>query len=198
MAGMSLQPLAFGWPLFVFPVHVVFLEFVIDPACSIVFEAERSDAHVMDRPPRPPAQRLFTLRAVVLGLGLGAMVLLAVALVYGLALGAGRGEGSARAMAFATLVLGNLGLILVNRSDQLTLWEALGHENRALWWIVGGTLAALAAAIYVPDIAQVFRFEPVTTRDAASAAVAGFASVLWYDAFKVLARRPDPTSPSTR
>jgi Ca2+-transporting ATPase len=189
MAGMSLLPLAFGWPLFVFPVHVVFLEFVIDPACSIVFEAERSDAHVMDRPPRPPAQRLFTLRAVALGLGLGAVVLLAVALVYGLALGAGRGEGSARAMAFATLVLGNLGLILVNRSDHLTLWEALAHENRALWWIVGGTLAALAAAIYVPDIAQVFRFEPLTTRDAAIAAMAGFASVLWYDAVKVLARR---------
>jgi Ca2+-transporting ATPase len=198
MAGMSLLPLAFGWPLFVFPVHVVFLEFVIDPACSIVFEAERSDARVMDRPPRPPAQRLFTLRAVALGLGLGAVVLLAVALVYGLALGAGRGEGAARAMAFATLVFGNLGLILVNRSDHLTLWEALAHENRALWWIVGGTLAALAATIYVPAIAEVFRFEPVTARDTAIAAMAGFASVLWYDAIKVLARRPDPASPSTR
>ncbi len=189
MAGMSFLPLVAGWPLFVFPVHVVFLEFVIDPACSIVFEAERSDAHVMEKPPRSPRERLFTARAVALGLALGASVWAAVALVFGLALGAGRPEGAARAMGFVTLVAGNLALILVNRSDRLTIWEALGHENRALWWIAGGTLAALAAVIYVPGAAAVFRFEAVPLRDASIAAAAGVASVLWYDAIKVLARR---------
>ncbi len=188
LAGMTFLPLVFGWPLFAFPVHVVFLEFVIDPACSIAFEAERSDVHVMDRPPRPPAQRLFTLRMLAYGLGLGATLLAASALVYGWALTTGRGEDGARALAFATLVAGNLALILVNRSSTLTAWESLAHPNRALWWIVAGAAAALAASIYVPPVASLFRFAAPAPADALLALAAGAASVLWFD-FVKLARR---------
>jgi Ca2+-transporting ATPase len=189
MAGMSLLPLAFGWPLFAFPVHVVFLEFVIDPACSIVFEAERSDPRVMERPPRPPGERLFTARAFALGIALGVSVLAAVAAVYGGYLLDGRGEGMARATAFATLVFGNLALILVNRSGSLTAWEALRHENRALWWVLGAALAALAAVLYVPAAARIFRFEAIGVDDIVLAAAAGCGCVLWYDAVKWIARR---------
>ncbi len=188
MAGMSLLPLALGWPLFVFPVHVVFLEFVIDPACSIVFEAERSDAHVMDRPPRPPGERLFTARALALGLALGASLLVAVAAVFGLALAAGRAEGEARAMAFASLVCGNLALIVVNRSQRLTLWEARGHRNPALWWIVGAAAAALLFVLQVPVAARIFRFAPIGVSELALGAAAGVASVLWYEGAKRLQR----------
>ena len=189
MAGMTLLPLLLGWPLFAFPVHIVFLEFVIDPACSIVFEAERSDPHIMDRPPRPPGERLFTARALALGFALGASVLVAVALVYGIALSGGMAEAGARAAAFTTLVAGNLALILVNRSHELTAWEAAMHENRALWWVVGGALAALLAVIYVPPAAAIFRFEPLDARTFAIAAAAGIACVLWYDLVKWRARR---------
>ena len=189
MAGMTLIPLALGWPLFAFPVHIVFLEFVIDPACSIVFEAERSDPHIMDRPPRPPGERLFTARALAVGFALGASVLVAVALVYGIGLSGGMGEAGARAAAFTTLVAGNLALILVNRSHELTAWEAAMHENRALWWVVGGALAALLAVIYIPPAAAIFRFEPLGARTFAIAAAAGFVSVLWYDLVKWRARR---------
>jgi len=189
LAGMSLVPLAVGWPLFLFPVHVVFLEFVIDPACSIVFEAERSDPHVMDRPPRPPAQRLFTPASFAVGLALGASVLAAVALVYGWALHAGREDEAARALAFAALVAGNLGLIFANRSHELTLLEMATRENAALWWIVGGTLAALGAALYVPAIAHVFRFASPTPGDLLVSGACGFVSVAWYDVRKVLRRR---------
>jgi len=194
MAGMAFLPLAAGWPLFAFPVHVVFLEFVIDPACSIVFEAERSDPAVMERPPRKPGERLFTARALVLGFALGLGVLAAVAAVYGLALRSGRSPDEARAAAFATLVFGNLALILVNRSSRLTLWETFAHANRALWWIFGGTIAALGAVIYVPAIAEVFRFEPVPAGEAIGAALAGAASVLWYDLLK-LAKRATASTP---
>ena len=72
LAGMGLLPVLLGWPLFLFPVHVVFLEFVIDPACSLVFEAERAEKDVMQRPPRDPREPLFTremlARSVLLGL----------------------------------------------------------------------------------------------------------------------------------
>ena len=189
MAGMSFIPLVAGWPLFVFPVHVVFLEFVIDPACSIVFEAERSDARAMHRPPRPPEQRLFTASHIVLGLLLGASVLAAVAIVYGAALANAVPESEARAMAFATLVFANLALILANRSDRLTSLELLGQRNPALWWVVGGTLAALLAVMHWPPASAVFRFQPIGPLQAAIALAAGVGCVLWYDAYKRVRRR---------
>jgi len=189
MAGMALLPLALGWPLFAFPVHIVFLEFVIDPACSIVFEAERSDPRAMERPPRSPRDHLFTPRALAIGFALGASVLVAVALVYGFALAAAMAEDAARAAAFTTLVAGNLALILVNRSHELTAWEAATHDNRALWWVLGAASAALLAAIYVPPAARIFRFEPIAAPTFALAAFAGLACVMWYDVVKWRARR---------
>jgi Ca2+-transporting ATPase len=161
LAGMAFLPLAAGWPLFLFPVHVVFLEFVIDPACSLVFEAERSDPQVMERPPRPVDERLFTPASLAIGVALGAGVLVAAALVLGWAHGAGRAEGEARALAFTTLVAGNLALIFANRSHRLTLLE----------------------------LAAIFRFTAPGLRDFALAGAAGVASVLWYDLYKVARRR---------
>jgi len=81
-AGMSFLPLAFGWPVLFFPVHIVFLEFIIDPACSIVFEAEPSEEGIMDRPPRPPAEPLFNARMLAASLGLGLSMLVSVGLAY--------------------------------------------------------------------------------------------------------------------
>jgi Ca2+-transporting ATPase len=189
LAGMSLVPLAFGWPLFVYPVHVVFLEFVIDPACSIVFEAERSDRHVMDRPPRPRGERLFTRASVALGILLGLGVFAATALVFGMLLAGGAAEGEARAASFATLVLGNVALILANRSPHATMAETLARGNRALWIVVAVALAALVGTIYLPPAAAVFRFAPPDAATLTAACAAGFASVLWYDAWKLLHRR---------
>ena len=188
MAGMAFLPLLFGWPIFAFPVHIVFLELVIDPACTLVFEAERSDPRIMERPPRPPSERLFTARSLALGVLLGASVLVAVTLVYAWTLSSGMPEGQARASAFAALVFGDLALILANRSHALTLFEAATHENVALWWIVGATLAALSVTIYVPAAAAIFRFEGIGMSDLALAAAAGFGSVLWYDVVKILHR----------
>ena len=188
LAGMAFIPLAAGWPFFFFPVHVVFLQFVIDPACSIVFEAERGDPGLMERPPRDARERLFTVRSVALGVGLGIGLLAAVALVFGVALARGRPEGEARALAFATLVAGNLCLIFANRSSRLTLPELLRQENPAMWWILGGTTVALAAVLFVAPVAEVFRFAPPRPPEALLAAAAGLASVLWYDAVKRLRR----------
>jgi Ca2+-transporting ATPase len=185
---MAFLSVALGWPLFVFPVHVVFLEFVIDPACSIVFEAERSDPRVMRRPPRPPGEPLFDRAGLALALALGMMLLAAVAAVYGWTLASGRAEGEARALAFATLVAGNLGLILVNRSRTLTAAEMARQRNPALWWIVAGALAALGAVLYIPAAAGIFRFVPPTGAGLAIAAACGLAAVAWYDILKVARR----------
>jgi Ca2+-transporting ATPase len=186
LAGMALLPPALGWPLFAYPVHVLFLEFVIDPACSIAFEAERSDARVMDRPPRPAAERLFSAGALLAAGLLGAGVLVAVAAVYALTLA--DGEAHARAAAFATLVCGVLALIAANRSHRLTVFELRWLGQPVLYAIAALSLGSLLAAVYIPALAGIFRFAPLPPATLAAAAVAGFASVAWYEAWKRLSR----------
>jgi Ca2+-transporting ATPase len=189
IAGMSFVPVALGGPLFLFPVHVVFLEFVIDPACTLVFEAERTEAGTMERPPRPPRQRLFDLRMLAASLALGAAMLAGVAAAWLWATHAGRDEGTVRAIGFAAIVVGNLALLHSMRSRRRTALEVLGEPNRALWWIGTGALGALAAALYLPPVAALFRFAPPGPADLAVAAAAGLAGVALAEAWKLVRRR---------
>jgi Ca2+-transporting ATPase len=189
-AGMSFLPLAFGWPLFLYPVHIVFLEFVIDPACSIVFEAEQSEEGVMRRPPRDPREPLFSLQMLGVSLMLGASMLVAVFLACWWAVESGLAEGEVRSVGFAAIVFGNVAMIHATRSRDYSMM-ALRRPNPALWWITGGTLAALAVSIYVDPVAELFRFAPLPPGDLALAAASGIAGVLWYEAYKLLRPRAD-------
>ena len=192
-AGMAFVPLVFGWPMAFFPVHIVFLEFVIDPACSIAFEAEPSEADAMRRPPRAPGEPLFDFRMVLFSVLQGLSVLLMVALMYGYVLLNGAGETEARAMAFTTIVFGNLGLILANRSRTGLIAYTLRRPNRALWWVVGGTLTGVALVLYVPYLRDLFRFAPLHGDDLALCFAAALAGLVWFELYKLyLARRGLP------
>jgi Ca2+-transporting ATPase len=181
---MSFLPLVFGWPMFLYPVQVVFLEFVIDPTCSIVFEAESSERDAMQRPPRDPKARLFDARMLSGSLALGATVLAAVCLAYWWAVAAGRSEGEARALGFTAIVFGNLALIFASRCGERSMLAAFARPNPALWWVVSATLAALAAAVYLPALAEVFRFSPLRAGDVLVALAAGVAGVACFEAAK--------------
>jgi Ca2+-transporting ATPase len=188
IAGMAFLPMAFGGPLFLLPVHVVFLEFVIDPACTLVYEAERTDAGAMERPPRDPREPLFNLPMLAVSFTLGATMLAAVFAAYWWALAGGGSDGEARAVAFAAIVLSNLALLYVTRSRRRTALATLREPNAALRWITLGALAALAVAIYVPAAAAVFKFEPLGAPELAIAAGAGIAGVVWYELLKLKGR----------
>lgn len=134
IAGMSLLPVILRWPLvLLLPVHILFLELVLDPACSVVFEAEPPEADVMDRPSRNPHESLVSRQTLGLGCCKGASVLLVFAWSYY----RGEGELYARALGFTTLVVANLGLILANRSWSPTIVSMLRGPNPALWWMSG-------------------------------------------------------------
>jgi Ca2+-transporting ATPase len=184
IAGLSLIPLLLGWPPVFEPVHIVFLEMIINPACSIAFEAEPAESLVMRRPPRSPQQPLFGLHAVLLSVLQGTSLLLVSLGVLGYALHAGAGEGQARAMAFLTLVIGNLSLIQVNRSWQYTLATSLRRHNAALWWVTGGAAAFLALALAAPVMRSVFHFSWISPAEAALCVAAGMGSVLWFEWLK--------------
>ena len=185
IAGMAFLPVAFGGPLFLYPVHVVFLEFVIDPACTLVYEAERTEAGAMQRPPRDAQEPLFNLTMLATSLALGLTMLAAVFAAYWWALDSGRSEAAARTIAFAAIVLANLALLFATRSRNRTLLGMLRERNLALWGIALGALAALAAVIYLPAAAAIFRFTPLGAAEIGVAAAAGVAGIAWYEVLKL-------------
>ncbi len=188
IAGLSLIPLLLGWPIVLAPVHIVFLELIINPACSIAFEAEPMESDVMYRPPRNRKDPLFGKRIFLLSLLQGIFVLLAALSVLAYALHYGVSEYEARAMTFSTLVIGNLGLILANRSWQQTMLHALNNRNPALWWVTGGAFGFLICVLTLPFLRDVFHFAPITPYHFLLSCVAGFGCVLWFELYKVIQR----------
>jgi Ca2+-transporting ATPase len=189
IAGMSLVPVLFGWPLVLLPAHIVFLELVIDPTCSIVFEAEPEEEDVMRRPPRKPKDPVLGRRILGLGLLQGSSVLLIVLAVFLLALYRWRNELDAQAICFTTMVVANLGLIFANRSWSRTILSTLRTPNPALWWVFGGTLFFLALVLYVPFLRNVFHFSTLHADDLAICLTGGLVSVLWFEGVKVFRRQ---------
>jgi P-type Ca2+ transporter type 2C len=180
IAGMSLVPVLLGWPLLLGPIHVVFLELIIDPVSSIVFEAEPEEAGVMARPPRDPKAPLFGPALLARGLLQGVVVLAAALAMFLVGANDPHGEGVARGMAFITLVLGNLGLVLTNRSINSSAFRAVLRPNPALGLVLAVTLLALVLALEVPWVRGLFGFAWLShgqIGEAAAASVVSFAVV---------------------
>ncbi len=161
IAGMSLLPVLFGWPMVLGPIHVVFLELIIDPVSSIVFEAEPAEDGIMARPPRKPDAKLFSTALLLHGLLQGGVVMIAALGIFQLGLHDAHGAPAARCMAFVTLVIGNLGLVLTNRSMTRSAFCVLTRRNRALVFVVFATLLALTLAVSVPWLRGLFGFAPL-------------------------------------
>lgn len=195
-AGLALLPLMLGWPVVLGPVHIVFLELVIDPACALAFENEAEEPDLMRRPPRPRDAPLVDRPALLLALGQGLAVLATVTAAYAWALAA-LAPAEARAFAFAVLVAANVGLIFGNRSQTLTLFEALRLPNRIAWLIAGAALAALAAVLYLEPLAALFRFDSPSPQRALAAVCLGLAAALPFDLLKLARRTRGAAAPAT-
>jgi Ca2+-transporting ATPase len=187
--GLSLTPMLLGWPIIFAPVHIVFLEMIINPACSIAFEAEPAESNVMRRPPRNPHEYLFGKHTLLLSLSQGIVVMLATLAVLAYALHSGASDEAARTLTFTTMVIGNLGLILVNRSWQHTIFTILRSRNRALWWVTGGAVGFLILALTLPFLREVFHFSAISPVQFALCVIAGLGSVLWFEVFKAWRHR---------
>lgn len=171
IAGLALLPLLFGMPIIFWPVHIAFLEMVIDPVCSLVFEAEVEEANVMRRPPRKPDAPLFSWMLVGWSLWQGGMVLAVSAGIYFSALHANMPDNEARALTFFTLVLSIISLILINRSFSSSILRAIIRPNRVLVLVLGAVGLILAVALKLPAASELFRFGPLHAHDLTLAAV---------------------------
>ncbi len=180
IAGIALFPILLKLPLVLLPAHIAFLELIIDPACSTVFEAEPEEKNIMNRPPRNLQERLFGKDSFYYGLCQGMSVLAVVVVVFILALYLGKGETEARTLTFATLVIANLTLIVANLSWSKNMMRSFDSENKALWFVIAGALSSLVLILYVPFLRNLFHFSVLHFSDILIVLVAGILSVAWF------------------
>ena len=158
--GLTLIPAFFAnLPLLLMPVHIVFMELIIDPVCSIAFESEQEERGVMQRPPRDPHHRFFSSRRFIRSVLNGALLLIMVLTVSYLSGLEGHTEGEIRAIAFSALIIGNIFLILTSLNKTRSFAAAIFERNAALMLILGSAAAALLLIITVPALQALFSFE---------------------------------------
>jgi len=189
IAGLALAPLLVGWPIVFSPVHIVFLELVIDPVCSIAFEAEPEARDIMRREPRRPSMSLFDRRDILHSAGQGLIGLVAILAVYAMVLDGGASDGQARAIAFSGIVLANLALIFSNRSHRDPLIHTLKRANPILWLVVAAATGMLFVALFITPVSEVFQFAAVDVTQLAPALVPATLVVLVSEATKFIHRR---------
>lgn len=184
IAGLALLPLLFGLPFMLSPIHIAFLEMVIDPVCSIAFEAEAEERDLMQRPPRAADSRLLSPSMMTFSLVQGGLALVALAVVLVVGLGRDMPADELRALMFTSLVLINVGLIVVNRSFSSSLSVALRRPNFFLWFLLTLVAGVLAVALSWPPAMDLFRFGPLHPDDLGLSLLMTVALILALEALK--------------
>jgi Ca2+-transporting ATPase len=185
IAGIALIPVLLGWPLILLPVHIVFLELIIDPACSVAFEAEAEEKNVMKRAPRDPRKPLFGRRTIGLSMMQGFSVLAVMLAIFAITIYQNKGTEEARAMTFSALIFANLALIFTNRSWSTTILGTLRNPNRALWAVALGASGFLLLVLNVPFARSLFGLGVLHINDLLICLAAGFVSILWFEGLKM-------------
>ena len=188
IAGLALLPLLFGLPILFGPVHIAFLEMVIDPVCSLVFEAETEEEDVMRRRPRTPDEPLFSAPLIAWGLLQGAFAFALVAAIFVVAFKREMPEEEVRALAFFSLVLAIVGLIFVNRSFSASLVTALRRPNPVLSLVLLAVTTILSVTLLWPFARGLFRFGPLHLDDLALTLGAGVLVLVFLELLKPLWR----------
>jgi P-type Ca2+ transporter type 2C len=178
-----------GWPLALLPVHILFLELIIDPACTLIFEMEPDEADLMQRKPRRLSDPLFGRSMVLTGLVQGLGVLVLVTAVYAYILARGDGAAEARMLSYVTLVIANLGMIFANRSRTQYILRTLRTPNPAVWWVSGLAIAVIGLVLMVPFLRDLFSFAPLHAWELVLVLAAGLASILISESVKTAPMR---------
>ena len=185
IAGLSLIPVFFAeLPLILWPVHIVFLELIIDPACSIIFEAEKEEKNVMSRPPKNINEPFFGAKKILLSCSQGIGILVISLAVYFVGLHLGYSVKSVRTFTFVTLIVSNIAVILSNRSWTSSIFEIMITPNKAVKWVVGGAVFFLILILNLPFLLDLFQFERIGWKELLVCLVAGFSSILWFEIYK--------------
>ena len=184
-------PLFLGWayPHIFTPVHVIFLELIMGPTCSIVYENEPMEKGTMTQKPRKMTETFLNWKELSISIIQGLAITLGVLLAYQLTLQRGGDEVTTRAMVFTTLIFANIMLSLVNRSFVYSVFESFKHKNKLFAIVIGATLVLLFAILYVPLIANFFQVTSLNIQEMGTALLIVSVSVLWFEVYKWVKRR---------
>lgn len=190
IAGLALIPILLGnFPLILWPVHIVFMELIIDPACSIIFEAEKEEINIMNRPPKRIDEPFFGAKKILFSCMQGVGILILTLTVYLVGLHFGYEDKEVRAMAFITLIVSNIAVILTNRSWTDNIFKIIVTPNKAVLWIVGGAIFFLALILNIPFFLDLFQFQKLTLINIGICSLMGLTTIVWFEIYKLFKLR---------
>jgi Ca2+-transporting ATPase len=184
-------PLVLGWayPTIFTPVHVIFLELIMGPTCSIVYENEPLEANAMQRPPREMTHTFFNLKELTISIIQGLAITVGTLFAYQFSVKNGYGGELTRSMVFTTLIIANIFLTLVNRSFYYSVFTTLQYRNILMIVVLFVTLTLLALILYGPSITRFFKMASLNGMQSGIAILMGFVSVFWFEGYKWWKRR---------
>jgi Ca2+-transporting ATPase len=184
-------PLALGWvyPNIFSPVHVIFLEIIMGPTCSIIYENEPMERNLMLLKPRPFTTTFFNLKEITISIIQGLMITIGLLFVYQYCVATNCIESVTRTTVFLTLISSNIFLTLVNRSFYYSIFTTLGYKNNLVPLIIGLTILITSLLLFVPVFSHFFQFETVSGSQIGLSILVGFVSVLWIEIYKWFKRR---------
>jgi len=187
IAGLSLIPVLLGnFPIILWPVHIVFLELIIDPACSIIFEAEKEEKNVMTRPPKRLEEPFFGWKKILFSCLQGVGILIVTLGVYLVGLHAGYDEKVLRAMVFISLIASNIAVIMTNRSWTDHIFKIMATPNPAQFWVIGGAIFFLTMILNIPFFLKLFQFDRPSPVNILLCIVAGATTIAWFEIYKMV------------
>ncbi len=190
IAGLSLIPILLGnFPIILWPVHIVFLELIIDPACSIIFEAEKAEKNVMSRPPKQIDEPFFGMKKILFSCLQGLGILIITLAVYLLGLHFGYEAKEVRAMTFITLIVSNIAVILTNRSWTDNIFKIIATPNKAVLWVTGGAIFFLGLILNIPFFLDLFQFQSPGLVNILICALTGLTTIVWFEIYKLVKLR---------
>lgn len=183
-------PLALGWlyPSIFSPVHIIFLELIMGPTCSIIYENEPMEKNTMLQPPRPFVTTFFNMRELTTSIIQGLIITTGTLVTYQYAVQHGNSEAVTRTMVFITLITANIFLTLVNRSFYYSIFTTLRFKNNLVLLITGITILLTALMLFLPPLTRFFKFDHILTSQLLISVAIGFFSVTWYEIVKWVKR----------
>lgn len=184
-------PLFLGWafPQIFTPVHVIFLELVMGPTCSIVYENEPLEKNSMNEKPRPMTETFLNWKELSTSIIQGIIITLGLLFVYQYTYQLGGNEEKTRAMVFTTLIFSNVWLSLTNRSFYYSLWSSFKNKNNLMVGVTILTLLILFAILYIKPISLFFKVSSLNLKELGMAMLVAMLSVLWFEVYKWIKRR---------
>jgi len=190
-------PLVLGWiyPNIFLPVHIIFLEIIMGPTCSIIYENEPMEPNLMKQKPRPFTNTFFNLKEITISIIQGLMITLGLLFIYQYSVKNGFSEHLTRTMIFTTLISANIFLTLANRSFYYSIFTTLKYKNNLVLHIIGTTLLITGLLLIIPVFRTFFQFESISFLQIGLSILIGFVSVIWIEIFKLFRRRKNNSTP---